>query len=70
METPILQNHVDYRRGNGYKFIRVKFQLDTKEKFFIVRTISHWSNLPREVVGLSTLDTFKIPLDRILGHLV
>ncbi|KFV13559.1 hypothetical protein N340_07693, partial [Tauraco erythrolophus] len=44
--------------------------LDTRGKFFTMRTISYWNNLPREVVDSPTLDTFKIHLDRVLGHLV
>ncbi|KFQ11610.1 hypothetical protein N330_14017, partial [Leptosomus discolor] len=55
---------------NGYKLLLRRFQLDTKEKFLTKRTISHWNNLPREVVDSPTLDTFKIQLDRVLGHLV
>ena len=35
-----------------------------------MRTISHWNNLPREVVDSPTSDIFKIQLDRVLGHLV
>jgi len=57
-------------RGNGYNLLLWRFQLDTKGKFFTMRIISHWNNLPREVVGSPTLDTFKIQLDRVLSHLV
>lgn len=38
--------------------------------FFHNKKISHWSNLPREVVESGALDTFKIWLDRLLGQLV
>ena len=43
--------------------------MDTKDKFFTMRTISHWNNLPREVVDSLMLDTSKIRMDRVLGHL-
>lgn len=33
-------------------------------------SISHWDNLPREVVESPTLDTFKMCLNRVLGQLV
>jgi len=33
-----------------------------------VRPIGHWNNLPSEFVDSPTLDTFKIHLDRVLGH--
>ncbi|KFQ15495.1 hypothetical protein N330_04853, partial [Leptosomus discolor] len=54
---------------NGYMLILWRFQLDTR-RFFTVRTISHWNNLPREVVDSPTLDSFKVQLDRVLGHLI
>ncbi|KFO84425.1 hypothetical protein N320_08332, partial [Buceros rhinoceros silvestris] len=52
---------------NGYKLLLGRFQLDTRGKFFIMRTIRYWSNLPREVVDSPTFNTFKIQLDRVLG---
>ena len=64
------RSHMEKMRGNGYKLLLGRFQLDTRGKFFIMRTISHWNNLPREVVDSPTLDAFKIQLDRVLGHLV
>ena len=47
-----------------------RFQLDMRGKFFTVRTVNDWNNLPREVVDSATLDTFKSHLDRVLGHLI
>ncbi|KFV50219.1 hypothetical protein N341_12459, partial [Tyto alba] len=44
--------------------------LDPRGNFFTMRTNSHWNNLPREVVDSPTLNTSKIQLDRVLGHLV
>lgn len=42
-----------------------------KRKIFTMRTMAdcHWNDL-REVVDSSTLDTFKIWLERMLGYLV
>ncbi|KFV21981.1 hypothetical protein N340_05610, partial [Tauraco erythrolophus] len=54
---------------SGYRLLLGRFQLDTRRKFF-TRTISHWNNLPWEVVDPPTLDTFNIQLDRMLGCLV
>ncbi|KAK4825406.1 LOW QUALITY PROTEIN: hypothetical protein QYF61_027172 [Mycteria americana] len=64
------RSHMEKTRGNGYKSLLGRFQLDARRKFFTMRKISHWNNLPREVVDSPTLDTFKIQLDRVLGHLV
>lgn len=57
-------------RGNGYRLLTGRFLLHTKGQFFIMRTISHWNNLTRKVVGSLVLDTVKIWLDRVLGHLL
>ncbi|KAK4826043.1 hypothetical protein QYF61_003942 [Mycteria americana] len=64
------RSHMEKTRANGYKSLLGRFQLDTRGKFFTMRTTSRWNNLPREVVDSPTLDTFKIRLDRVLGHLV
>ena len=34
-----------------------------------MRAINDWNNVPREVVNSPTLDTYKIQLDKVLGHL-
>ncbi|KAK4830388.1 hypothetical protein QYF61_010899 [Mycteria americana] len=64
------RSHMEKTRGNGYKLLLGKFQLDTRGRFFTMRIICYWNNLPREVVDSPTLDTSKIQLDRVLGHLV
>ena len=64
------RSHMEKTRGHGYKLLLRRFQLDTRGKFFTARTISYWTNLPREVADSSTLDTSKIQLDRVVCHLV
>ena len=68
-DSLLTRGHLEKTRGNGYKLLLGRFQLDTRGKFFTTRTISRWNNLLREVVDSPTLDTFKIRLDRVLGHL-
>ena len=43
-------SHVEKTRDSGYKLHWEKIYLDTGKKFFTVRTIIHWNNLPRDVV--------------------
>ena len=62
--------HMEKTRGNGHKLLLGRFRLDTRGKFFTVRAVSHWNNLPREVVDSAMLDTFKSRLDRVLSRLV
>jgi len=57
-------------RGNGYKLLLHRFRLDTRGKFFTSENNQHCDNLPREVVDSSTLDTYELQPDRVLGHLV
>lgn len=54
-------------KGNGYKSLLGKFQLNTGVKCFTIRKISHWSNLPKEVVDSPKLGNFKIQLDKGAG---
>lgn len=67
---PFLKSCMERTKSNGYKFLLGKFQVNTREQFFTMRTISHRNNLPKGVVAFPMLDTFKIHLDRMLGNLI
>lgn len=40
------------------------------KKFFTLRAISHWNNIPRDVAESLPLQVFKMLLDRVLGNLI
>ena len=38
-----------------------------EKKYFTVKVVEHWNELPREVVDASSLETFKVRLDQALS---
>jgi len=38
--------------------------------FFTMRVEKHWNRLPREMIDIPSLETFKLRLDRALSNLI
>ncbi|KAF7243358.1 Collagen alpha-1(XXIV) chain [Varanus komodoensis] len=54
-------------RNNQFKLQQPRFRLDIRKNFLTVRAIQQWNQLPREVVGAPTLETFRKKLDSHLS---
>jgi len=57
-------------RGNGHKLKHRKFRLNMRKNCFTLRVMAHWNRLPRGVVELPSLETFKTHLDAVLCSLL
>ena len=55
--------------GNGFKLKEGSFRLEIRKKYFTVRVVKHWNELPGEAVDAPSLETFKVRLDRALSNL-
>ncbi|KFV15593.1 hypothetical protein N340_05380, partial [Tauraco erythrolophus] len=55
---------------NGFKLKEGRFRSDTRRKFFTMRVVKHWNRLPREVVDVQPLETFKVRLVGPLSNLI
>ena len=42
-----------------------RFRLDIRKMFFTISVMRHWDRLPKEVVGVTSLDTFKVRLEEL-----
>jgi len=59
----------DRTKNNGFKLREVRFKVDIRQKFFTM-VVKHWNGMPREVVEVPSLETFKVRLDGALSNLV
>ena len=57
----------NYTRGNGCKIIGKSFNSHESKNFFFNRVVNLWNGLPRDVIDCSTVDSFKLRLDKYLA---
>ena len=55
-------------RGHRYKLAIPRCRTEIRRRFFNVRCVATWNNLPAEVVETQSLEGFKVLLDRVLGE--
>jgi len=60
----------DKTRRNGFKLNKGRFRLNIRKKFVTVRVVREWNRLPRDVIDVLSLETFKARLDQTLGNLI
>lgn len=54
-------------KRNGLKQKEGRFRLGIRNKFLIVKVVSHWSRLPREVEDAPSLEILKVRLNGALS---
>jgi len=64
------KHHCNRTRRNGFKLKEDRSRLDAMKKFFTMRVVKHWKTLPREVLDVLSLQTFKARLDGALSNLI
>ena len=57
-------------RGTDFKLKEGRSGLDVRKKFFTMKVVKHWHRLPREVVDVTSPETFKVRLDEALSSLI
>jgi len=68
--SPFTMSHLEKTRGNNYKLHQERFCLSIRKTFFTMKTISQCNNPPRDVVESTSLEIFKMQLDRMLDNLI
>jgi len=59
MPRPASDSSSDWMRENGLKLLRRGFRLDIRKHFHSGRVVRQWHRLPREVMGLLSLEVLQ-----------
>lgn len=57
------------RRGTVFKLKDSKFTSHMRKTFFRISVVKHWARFPKDMIGVSSLETFKDKLDWALSNL-
>ena len=57
-------------RSNSFRLSEDRSRLDIRKKFSTMSMVKHWNRLPREVVDVPSLETFKVRWDGALSNLI
>jgi len=57
-------------RNNSLKLEEGRFRLDVRKKCFMMRVVRHCHRLPREAVGVPSLQVFKVRMHGALSNLI
>jgi len=60
----------DRTMGSDFKLEGGRCRLGIRKKFFTMRVAKHWNRLPREVVYVPPLETFKVRMNGAQSNLV
>lgn len=63
-------SHTEKTTDNGYSFHWERFDMNIKNKFFILSTVICWNNISSDVVGSPSLKVSKTLPDRVLDNLL
>jgi len=55
---------------SGFRAKEGRFRLDVRKKFFTITLVRHWHRLPRGVVDVPSLETFKVSTDGALSSTI
>ena len=56
-------------RSNGFKLAVPRCRTELRRRFWSVRCVQSWNNLPPQVVQAASLESFKRRLDKHMGNI-
>ena len=54
-------------RGHSLKLVKHYSRLDLRKNYFTQRVVDYWNKLPSDVVSVSTVESFKVKIDKFMN---